>query len=255
MLRELQTCFMKGIYNKHDTDNACGFINDTNSQTAEQILSIYRGSVYGGLKKALAETYPTTKNLVGDDFFNAMLGQYITRYPCQVQDLNDYGEELADFIADLKQARSVPYLADIARLEWFYNITLNSAVQENNLANLNRLSTEQQVQINFQLSNGAALISSVYPIDAIWNMQQDNDDINSELETNESNVFLIIWKNNSDVEINRLTEEQFYFLELINNELSFSDVCNALSECYPNMDINILLGDSINNGWVRSYLL
>lgn len=252
MLHDLQTSFMKGIYNKRYTDSACSFIKKTNNQTPQQIFSIYRDSIYGGLKKALAETYPVTKDLVGEDFFNVMLNQYITEHPCQVQDLNGYGEELADFIAGLKQARTVPYLADIARLEWFYNIALNSAVQENNLADLNRLSTEQQVQINLQLANGMALIESFYPIDEIWNMQQDNTD--SELNINKNRIFLIIWKNNIDVEINRLEEEQFYFLELINNGLSFSDVCSVVSERYPNTDVSIFLSESIKKGWVRSYL-
>ncbi len=251
MLRNLQTSFMKGVYNKSYTDNACAFIKETNNQTPEQILSIYRGSIYGGLKKALAETYSVTKNLVGSDFFNEMIGQYITQYPCQVQDLNDYGEALADFIADLKQARSVPYLADIARLEWFYNIALNSAVQKNNLIELKNLTVEQQVQINFQLVNAATLMSSVYPIDVIWGMQQDNT--GSELNIDENKAFIILWKNKGDVEINRLTEEQFYFLELINKGLSFIDICTEVSECYPDTDVNILLCESIEKGWVRSF--
>ena len=251
MLYKLQMDFMKGIYNREDAAKACSLIQQKKELSAEQIFSIYRGSIYAGLKKALAETYPVTNDLVGEDFFNAMLGQYITEYPCRVQDLNDYGEELAGFVQGLPQARSVPYLADLARLEWFYNIATNVAIQQNNLSELSLLTEEQYSQIKLALPNGSCLLSSCYPVDDIWNLQQDDN----EIHIKEENVFLLIWKNDFLVRVERLTEENFYFLKCISEKMIFSDVCTAVLENNANANISSLLSEAVKKGWLQSYTL
>jgi len=252
MLHELQSCFLKGIYDVDSEPNAYPFIQETNEKTAKQQLSVYRSSIFGGLKKALAETYPVTKSLVGDDFFNMMLGQYIKKHPCKVQDLNDYGQELPIFIENLKQAKAVPYLADMARLEWFYNIAFNAKVQENNLSDLSLLTIEQQLHMKLGLANGGALIHSQYPIDEIWNKHQIN---NEEIKINDECVNLIIWKEQSEIRIERMSEEQFYFLGIINRTITFEHACEDVINIYPEADINSLFAAVLQNNWLRSFAL
>lgn len=251
MLHELQTSFLKGIYDASVENNAYPYLQETTERTAEQQLSIYRGSIFGGLKKALAETYPVTKELVGDDFFNMMLGQYIKTYPCSVQDLNDYGEELPDFIRELKQARSIPYLADIAQLEWFCNSVLNTEIQRNNLVELEFLNTKQKTQLRLNLPNGSTLFQSNYPVDEIWGMHQN--DIEKELELTEELVNLIVWQSEFGIRIDKLTLEQFYFLEKLNQGLTFVDVCADVINRYPKSDINFLFVNALQYGWLQSY--
>lgn len=251
MLHELQTSFLRGIYNNSLEDIAYPFIKETSGKSAEQQLSIYRGSIFGGLKKALAETYPVTKELVGEDFFNMMLGQYIKTYPCHVQDLNDYGEELAEFIQGLKQVRSVPYLAEVAELEWFYNVCLNSEMENNNLEELSLLNEEQQERIKFNFTNGAGLISARYPVDLIWDSHVNS--LEKDIDLKKECVYLIIWKNVNNVEINRLSDKQFYFLKNIKNESSFSNACFEFLNKYPNANVTKMLADVIQQGWLRRF--
>lgn len=251
MLHELQTRFLKGIYDASVENDAYPYLQETRERTAEQQLSIYRGSIFGGLKKALAETYPVIKDLVGEDFFNAMLGQYIKTYPCSVQDLNYYGEELPDFIRELKQARSIPYLADVAKLEWFCNIALNTKIQKNNLVDLGFLNAKQKTQIRLNLPNGSALLQSNYPVDEIWKIHQD--DSNVELELKEELVNLLVWKNERRLMIDKLSLEQFYFLEQIDSGLTFIDVCDDVINTHPHADINFLFSNAVQHGWLQSY--
>ena len=251
MLHELQTSFLRGIYNKSLENIAYLFIKETSGKSAEQQLSIYRGSIFGGLKKALAETYPVTKELVGEDFFNMMLGQYIKYYPCQVQDLNDYGKELAEFIQGLKQVRSVPYLAEVAELEWFYNVCLNSEMENNNLEEISLLNDEQQGKIKFNFPKGTGLICVTYPVDLIWDSHVNSSE--KDIDLNKECVYLIIWKNVTNVEINRLSDKQFYFLKNIKDESSFSNVCLEFLNKYPNANVTEMLADVIQQGWLRRF--
>ena len=251
MLHELQTNFLKGIYDSSVENEAYPYLLETVEKTAEQQLSIYRGSIFGGLKKALAETYPVTKELVGEDFFNMMLAQYIKSYPCQVQDLNDYGEELPKLIKNLKQARSLPYLSDVTQLEWFCNIALNTKVQKNNLSDLSFLNTREKSQLKLKLPNGCVLLQSNYPIDKIWNYHQNDSE--DELEIIEELINLVVWKNEHGLRIGKLSIEEFYFLERINSDITFVEVCRDLENSYPYADINLIFDNALQHGWLQSY--
>jgi hypothetical protein len=80
-------------------------------------FDVYRNNVIVSLIAALAETFDVTRQLVGDEFFAAMARQFIVEHPPRSPVLSDYGDEFAGFIESFSPAGSVPYLADVARLE------------------------------------------------------------------------------------------------------------------------------------------
>ena len=80
-------------------------------------FAVYRNNVHSSLINALAAGYPVTLQLVGDEFFRAMAGVYVQGFPPTSALINEYGGDLADFIQGFAPAASVPYLADVARLE------------------------------------------------------------------------------------------------------------------------------------------
>ena len=81
-------------------------------------LDVYRNNVVLSLLEALATTFPVTRQLVGDEFFREMGRRFIRRHSPTSARLSDFGEMLPAFIADCVAAASVPYLADVARLEF-----------------------------------------------------------------------------------------------------------------------------------------
>jgi hypothetical protein len=78
---------------------------------------VYRNNVMASLIAALADPFPVTQALVGEDFFRAMAKAYIQQQLPTSPLLVDYGEDFADFIAAFTPAAGLPYLADLARLE------------------------------------------------------------------------------------------------------------------------------------------
>ena len=80
-------------------------------------FAVYRNNVVSSLIDALAETFPVTLELVGEEFFRAMAGVFVRQAPPQSALLACYGEGFPAFIERFEPARSVPYLADVARLE------------------------------------------------------------------------------------------------------------------------------------------
>ncbi len=81
-------------------------------------LAVYRNNVVSSLIDALASTFPVVQELVGEAFFRAMAGVFVRQAPPRQCILARYGRALPEFIDRFEPARTLPYLADMARLEW-----------------------------------------------------------------------------------------------------------------------------------------
>jgi hypothetical protein len=81
-------------------------------------LDVYRNNVVASLVAALGETFPVVRELVGAAFFDAMAARFVRRHPPRSPVLAQYGEGFAAFVADFEPAASLPYLPDVARLEY-----------------------------------------------------------------------------------------------------------------------------------------
>jgi hypothetical protein len=80
-------------------------------------FAVYRNNVVASLIGALGDGFPVVRQLVGDEFFAAMARMFIVQQPPRSPVLSDWGDTFASFIEDFEPAATVPYLADIARLE------------------------------------------------------------------------------------------------------------------------------------------
>ena len=90
-------------------------------------LGVYRNNVVVSLVDALASTFPVTQQLVGEVFFRAMAQVFVRQRPPRSPVLARYNSALPAFIAQFAPAASVPYLGDVAQLEWLRLQALHAA--------------------------------------------------------------------------------------------------------------------------------
>jgi hypothetical protein len=123
-------------------------------------FAVYRNNAVVGLTEALRDAYPVICRLVGDEFFRAMAGVFARAHPPTSPVMLEYGAGFAEFIAAFPPAESVPYLADVARLEraWVeaYHAPDAPALQHLDAA------------VPVALHPAARLVRSPFPILAIW---------------------------------------------------------------------------------------
>jgi hypothetical protein len=81
-------------------------------------FDVHRNNVVVSLVAALADTFPVVRTLVGEDFFAAMARHFVRRHPPRSPVLAEYGDDLPGFIGAYAPAASLPYLSDVARLEY-----------------------------------------------------------------------------------------------------------------------------------------
>jgi hypothetical protein len=140
---------------------------------AAQRLAIYRANVAANADKALSGAYPVLRQLVGEEFFGGLARVYQRATPSCSGNLYDYGGEFADFLASFEHAQSLPYLADLARLEWRVHRAYGAADAEPwDAAALLAVAPERQGEVRFEWAAGTAIVHSAYPIVQIWAIHQ-----------------------------------------------------------------------------------
>ncbi|MEL6318256.1 MAG: DNA-binding domain-containing protein [Pseudomonadota bacterium] len=85
---------------------------------ARKRFDVYRNTVISTLVEALRQGFPAVEALVGEAFFRAMAAEHARARPPRSPVMLFYGAEFPDWIADFPPAASVPYLADVARLDY-----------------------------------------------------------------------------------------------------------------------------------------
>ncbi|MDQ4148143.1 MAG: DNA-binding domain-containing protein [Pseudomonadota bacterium] len=118
-LADLQSLFAGYVISPPDTEANTQLIEAIRPSgiAADERLKIYKNNVYVRLIEALEAAYPAVRRLVGDQFFHFAAREYIHAHPPRSRTLVCYGGDFPDFLARFEAAASVPYLADVARLE------------------------------------------------------------------------------------------------------------------------------------------
>ena len=132
-------------------------------------LRVYRNHVARSLAAALAATFPTVLALVGEEFFHGMARTFVAGDLPTQPVLSEYGAGFPRFVESYAPAGGLPYLADIARLDWALNVAFHSpAAPRLASADLESIPVEQLPAKSVALAPGAAVLRSIYPIDRIW---------------------------------------------------------------------------------------
>ncbi len=211
-------------------------------------LNIYRSSVRGIQTDALQAIYPVINALTGERFFRAMAQRYLIAHPSTSGDLHQLGDRLSDFLVSFGPAQALPYLPDVARLEWSWHRAFHAAdTRAFDFAKLAQLPAEQQAHIKFALSPGTHLIASDYPIHLIWQANQSSStEDDAVIELKDTTVALVIFRHGFDVVIESVGKEIFTFL----TDVQKQETLEALARSHA---IDKLLVAAIECSWIDHF--
>jgi len=132
-------------------------------------LTLYRTNLQAAWEKALGNAFPVVRALVGEEFFGGLVRAYGHVHPSTSGDLNRFGASFAGFVATFEPAQALPYLRDVAALEW----TVHRAYYAPDAAALARermavISPHVLLTSRFALHPACNWIESRFPIASIW---------------------------------------------------------------------------------------
>lgn len=148
-------------------------LDDAAAPRAACAFEVYRNNYRVNLQEALRVTYPVTAQLVGDEFFAAMINVFVTSRPPRSPVLIEYGGDLPAFIDSFEPAAAVPCLADVARLEAAWNDAYHAAesgyLQPSALSGL---TPESLADTKVVLHTSVQLVRSSFPVASIWELHR-----------------------------------------------------------------------------------
>ncbi|MEM9999359.1 MAG: DNA-binding domain-containing protein [Pseudomonadota bacterium] len=136
--------------------------------------NVYRNNVTVSLINAMADIFPATQRIVGEEFFRALAREYVRVHPPTSPLLFLYGEHFPDFLSSFEHVRHLPYLADVARLERAWLTAYHAAdVEPLDPGQLANFPPDQIGALTFTAKPGTAIIASSYPVFTIYAMNRD----------------------------------------------------------------------------------
>lgn len=244
-LPELQTAFAAGIFDKHP--GVIAAIAPGRFAPAQH-LQIYRNNVFESLTGALKAIYPVIERLVGEGFFRFAADNYIRQHPPRGGNLHDFGFHYADFLAAFAPAASLPYLPDVARLEWAWHEAFHAAdAVPFDARRLAEVPVEQQGNLRFTLNPSARLLDSVYPVLNIWKANQDHaaEEI---VELAQGGAPLLVIRRGFGVEIEILMPGEYALLRTLMQDANLETACDAAFAVEGTFDLGGALQRGIQGG-------
>jgi putative DNA-binding protein len=200
-------------------------------------LAVYRNNVIVSLVDALADTFPVVQELVGTEFFRAMAAVFVRQAPPRSRILARYGHGFAAFIDQFEPARGVPYLADMARLEFArvraYHATDAEPVTHEALG-LALANPERIAELRLVLHPSLFVVESRFAVVSLWAAHQGEGDLAAIDPGQPEDAFVL--RDGLDVLVLHAPPGGAAFVAALLDGRCFGDAAGAAAACAPAFD-------------------
>ena len=214
-LREFQSRFQAAVFS--GDEDVCGSILDDGIPAVRRV-QIHRNNTFITLTEALEAIFPAVGRLVGEDFFAFAARRYILESPPRSGTLIEFGNGFPRFLESFAPANGLVYLADVARLEWLWHESFH-ALEAVPLDGERLAATppDRLDRIRFVFHPSLRLLSSRYPVLRIWQANVGEAGSPDRIDLSESSDRVQIARPQADVEVRRLPDDAFEFLNALAN--------------------------------------
>ena len=208
-LRDVQVAFRTALLDQDDAGIAPDVVPDDLSPSAR--LAVYRHHVRTTLTEVLVSTFPIVCRLVDRRFFGWLADCYVRKQPPTGPCLFEYGADFALFIERFPACAALPWLADVARLEWAMNVAFHAPdVPRNGSEQLAAAPPEEVAALSFEFDPSVTYLESRWPIDAVWRANPLGDEATA-IDLDAGAVRLEIRRVDDEVLFRRLPAGSFAF--------------------------------------------
>ncbi|MDZ4261509.1 MAG: DNA-binding domain-containing protein [Pseudomonadota bacterium] len=219
-------------------------------------MAIYRNNYRGNLHDALAGAYPVVLQLVGDEFFRLMTHHFINQTPSHSGNLHHYGAAMAAFIADFAPAAGLPYLADVAALEWGCHCAYFA--KESPLFDLKKLAqvaAEKHADLRLVVNPAATLLHSKYPVADLWRAHQPNSNRDFQIDISSGGCIALVVRVQGVVDVCELSAAQSDWLLQLSDGTPLGSASEATLARYPQLDLAATLLELVAKNVLTTFTL
>jgi len=210
-------------------------------------LKAYQANGHALAVRALQAAYPVLTQLLGEESMGDLARAYWHAFPPQRGDLAHWGEGLEGFVAQSMQLQDVPYLPDVARLEWAVHSLATWEDAAPDPHSLALLTTEDPNTLWLRLAPGTTVVCSDWPITTLHAAHGDNgpsfEDVGRLLQARVAED-AVVWRQGFQPGIRAALAGEAAFL----HALLAQDSLGAALDVAPNLDVSAWLPVAVQSG-------
>jgi len=216
-------------------------------------LASYRRNTLGARAQATQASYSVLARIVGAHFLRAAALQYAAQTPSHSGDLNRYGASFADFLGSFAPAATLPYLPDVARLEWCVQALLaQTPAARDALQGLQQLPPDAWASLRFALEPAHALIASRWALADIWLGNQGDPEVPPPTQIDQPQQVLA-WRGPAGVHVRALAPGEAEFFQALRAQQTLGAACDAAVQAHADFDLPQCLHQCLAQGPVVSF--
>lgn len=248
-LREVQHRFAAALSASSGEDDALPLLAGDEARN-RALLSIYRATSVASVTAALQLAFPVCARLTGGDYFDALARRFRDAEPSRNGDLNRYGSGFARFLDGFEPVRALPWLPDVARLEW--------AVHEASIAAdavpagrelFAGLDGDRLASARLRFMPGFALLGSAHAVADIWLAHQEGGpdlaDIDPALAQHAA-----VWREGWKVRVASVDAAGARFWRGLSGGATVGEAWGEATACAPGFDLAAAFSGAIDDGWL-----
>lgn len=221
------------------------------SEIAQARFAVYRNNVASSLIKALEARFPVIERLVGEAFFKGVAHAFIRANPPRSPVLMDYGEAFPTFLATFPPAQGLPYLADVARIEYARGEAYRAADAEPVApASLAPFAQADPNALRIVLHPSLRLVASDHPAFTIWRMNQPGA-TPQRIAAPQPETTLIARPHDAVITLT-IAPGEAAFLAALEVDPHFAHAAHAAHACDPACEPGLALGRALSLGIVSA---
>ncbi|MGE4233090.1 MAG: DUF2063 domain-containing protein [Bacteriovoracia bacterium] len=191
-------------------------------------LDIYAEAYFARLVECLAKDFEAVSSVLDEDSFRRVVADYLEVYPSKTLNIGEVGRSFSDFLKGYAFASGVPYLSDLAKLEW---ALIEAFYAENTSrfdpSTLAALSPEAWSTLTLTLHPSVHILRLNWPVDTIWKARRETD-VPTDLLPEDT--ALLVYRQGFILNVERIDPLQREFLQLILDRLPLGTALDKIQE-------------------------
>ena len=200
--------------------------------SVEQRWEIYSSGYVTRIAEALENDYPATARILGSGAFRSLTQRYVVTHPPRSFDLGRAGDRLPSFLQNDPLGRKLPFLPDLAMLEWaIAEAFIARDAEPLRWADLQAMEAAAILDLPIELTPGTTWIDSAWPLKEIWECRNRPDsEIDLQVEGRSSTV--LVFRHGFEVRCRTITKLEARLLVSLKRVGTMGGVIE-LEDCSP----------------------
>ena len=202
----------------------------------EQLISIYRNNFVISLRELLEQLFPVTQALVGCAYFAQTSRQFIEDCHLTEPHLNHYGGNFVTFLRGLNALEHMPFVAQMAELEWHLDRISHIHYQPNfDFEGLAQIGEDQYMNLHFSLADTCHLQACTMDLIALHkdlsapqttNLFPGTGTGTKEANYQQQSYILVLQNQQGESALMPINHQHWVWLTGLRNGLTVAQLCN-----------------------------